>query len=168
MDEENIKENSKVGFKAAGIVLLDRQVLKRLPDGQRKETPDLDSDNTWTNTFKSFLQKAEKQKKRKLNVPARRGIEGRRVNDASKSDPRTSKGRRNDLNEDERNTSKSRRKITQSRVTMTGEISLKDLDAEMNSSDFNGVDCDPKSDGKEEALLKNTPVHSTKIYVCYC
>lgn len=60
----------------------------------------------WTHTFKSSLKESrkrdsthEKAEKRKLNIPAGRGIEGFDVmeeeycNDASKSEPRTSKSR---------------------------------------------------------------------------
>ena len=48
LGEEKVKKNLIRGFKAAGIVPLDRQqVLKRLPGGNNEDCEDVDSSNTW-------------------------------------------------------------------------------------------------------------------------
>ncbi|XP_046689276.1 MFS-type transporter clz9-like [Homalodisca vitripennis] len=92
LSEENVKNNLVSGFKATGIVPLDRQqVLKRLPKVTKNDDTnsekDLNSSNAesdWVETFKSYLgdsrkketQPTRKMKKKKLNVPAGRGVEG--------------------------------------------------------------------------------------------
>lgn len=92
---ENISKNLKSGFKAAGIVPIDRnEILKRLPDGDataksnsscpQTVSQELNSSNNWTDSIKAFFEESRKreteplkqQKKRKLNVPAGKGIEG--------------------------------------------------------------------------------------------
>ncbi|XP_012563137.1 uncharacterized protein LOC105847861 [Hydra vulgaris] len=86
LGEENISKNLKSGFKAAGIVPLDQnEILKRLPDGDATAvSEELNSSNNWTDSIKAFFEESRKReteplkqrKKRKLNVPAGKGIEG--------------------------------------------------------------------------------------------
>lgn len=95
LGEGNISKNLKSGFKGTGIVPLDRnEILKMLPDGaatanstsSRSQTrsENLNSSNNWTDSIKAFYEESRKKdtepltqrKKKKLNVPAGRGIEG--------------------------------------------------------------------------------------------
>lgn len=83
LGEDTIKKNLKMGFKAAGIVPLDCQlVMKRLASGKMIPVhANLDSRNSWVQSSQNFLQESRTRetqpmkirKKRKLNVPAERG-----------------------------------------------------------------------------------------------
>lgn len=90
-----MSKNLKSGFKGAGVVPLDRnEILKRLPDGaatanstsscSQTGSEELNSSNNWTDSIKAFFEESRKKAtepltqrtKKKLNVPAGRGIEG--------------------------------------------------------------------------------------------
>lgn len=90
--EENISKNIRSGFSGAGIVPLDRnQVLKRLPPelvGQKASTSSQsDSSIEWVNTFKTYMKECRMKEtqplrmpsKKKLNVPAGRGVDSQSV-----------------------------------------------------------------------------------------
>ncbi|KAG5898479.1 hypothetical protein JTB14_015483 [Gonioctena quinquepunctata] len=71
------------GFKGAGLILLNREeVLERLPDKKAVEEGKENDNTAWVTTFQEYVEECRrketnglgKQTKKKLNVPAGRGI----------------------------------------------------------------------------------------------
>lgn len=160
MGEENIKKNLKSGFKGAGIVPLDRQqVLKRLPGGKAQNNceNDADSSTKWVDSFKSYLDESRRKeteplrkiKKRKLNVPAGRGIEGLESVEAERQEEV-----QNDLQEPRTSKNRRRNYFSDSSEDSDVEVSIRDSDSDLVLSDFTDVDFEEK----EESLTEKNPV----------
>lgn len=83
------EKNIKAGFKATGLVPLDRQqVLKRLPRTTVLSQSNDENNITWVSSLETLLQEKRsnetqpmKQKKKKLNIPAGRSIVQTMLND---------------------------------------------------------------------------------------
>lgn len=83
------EKNIKAGFKATGLVPLDRQqVLKRLPRTTVLSQSNDENNITWVSSLETLLQEKRsnetqpmKQKKKKLNIPAGRSIVQNMLND---------------------------------------------------------------------------------------
>lgn len=109
MGKENISKNVKSGFRGAGLIPLNREeVLKRLP-GKKAVEEDKENDNTaWVSTFQEYLEECRrketdglrKQTKKKLNVPAGRGISEEDIV-ILKDNPKQEKKKRKQLMEDQ-------------------------------------------------------------------
>lgn len=84
MGEENISKNVISGFKGAGLIPLNRdEVLKRLPRKRDlTDTEEANNSTAWVASFEEYLEESRKketegvrkQPKKKLNVPAGRGV----------------------------------------------------------------------------------------------
>lgn len=170
--EENITNNLKSGFRAAGIVPLDRQqVLKRIPDDRKnKESEDLDSSNNWVQSFETFLKESRKKetepiknrKKRKLNVPAGKGIEGHNVLEAEacnvEHQASTSKGPEHS-NLKKPTSKRTRKNDSDSSQDDDGDFSVQDSDSDLILSDSTDVDFEV------ESITEKTPNKPKKTSV---
>lgn len=161
LGEENISNNLKSGFKAAGIVPLDRkEILKRLPDVDataksnsicpQTASEELNSSNNWTDSIKAFFENSRRReteplkhrKKRKLNVPAGKGIEDTILINDDDSQPSTSKTPDTKTKENHRHTKKHNKKLATANSSddTDDQYSLRDSNSDMDPETFSDLE----------------------------
>ena len=156
MGTEAISKDIKSGFRASGIVPIDRdQVLKRLPQKKKHnlmtKKPLLNNSGVeWALTFENFLEESHRKETeplKKLNVPPGRGIESISdntcdrtevlVKDALELQPKVKRQRRNDDTET---------------------YSVHDLDSDRTSNDSSEDDAFDNTENQEVNSVPNCKV----------